>query len=273
MGYYLIIVLISFLASVIGAVCGIGGGVIIKPVLDAMGIIPVDAISFLSGCTVLSMSAISVIKILRKSKKKPEESVSGKGFDSRVATALAIGGMLGGLLGKSIYQSMLSRMAGANVIGAVQAAVLLVVTIGTLMYTLWKERIRTLQITSSAICVLIGALLGMMSAFLGIGGGPINLVVLFFFFSMRTKQAAVYSLYIIIFSQLSSLINSIVSQNVPEFHPAVLILMVLCGIAGGLAGARINGKIKEAAVDKLFTILMVAIILINIYNIFKYIDI
>jgi len=179
--------------------------------------------------------------------------------------------MLGGLLGKSIYQSMLSRMAGANVIGAVQAAVLLVVTIGTLMYTLWKERIRTLQITSSTICVIIGVLLGMMSAFLGIGGGPINLVVLFFFFSMGTKQAAVYSLYIIMFSQLSSLVNSIVNQNVPEFHPAVLILMVLCGIAGGLTGVKINGKIRASAVDKLFIILLVVIILINIYNIFKYI--
>ena len=28
---------ISFLASTVGAICGIGGGVIIKPVLDAFG--------------------------------------------------------------------------------------------------------------------------------------------------------------------------------------------------------------------------------------------
>ena len=268
---YIIIILVSFGASVIGAVCGIGGGVIIKPVLDATGIIPVDTISFLSGCTVLSMSVISVFKNLKKSKKTPEDGVSGKGFDSRTATALAFGGIAGGLLGKSIYQSVLSRMAGTNVIGAVQAAVLLAVTIGTLMYTIWKEHIRTLQITSSTICVITGVLLGMMSAFLGIGGGPINLVVLFFFFSMGTKQAAVYSLYIIMFSQLSSLISSIVNQNVPEFHSVILIIMVFCGIAGGLAGARINRKIKGAVVDKLFITLMIIIILVNIYNIFKYI--
>lgn len=35
---YIIIVLVCFLSSVVGAVCGIGGGVIIKPVLDATGI-------------------------------------------------------------------------------------------------------------------------------------------------------------------------------------------------------------------------------------------
>ncbi|MEI3183290.1 MAG: sulfite exporter TauE/SafE family protein [Lachnospiraceae bacterium] len=39
-----------------------------------------------------------------------------------------------------------------------------------------------------------------MSSFLGIGGGPINLVVLLYFFSMDTKAAAQNSLYIILFS-------------------------------------------------------------------------
>ena len=34
---YLLFFIISFGASIIGAICGIGGGVIIKPVLDASG--------------------------------------------------------------------------------------------------------------------------------------------------------------------------------------------------------------------------------------------
>ena len=34
----LVFILVSFCASVIGAICGIGGGVIIKPVLDAFGL-------------------------------------------------------------------------------------------------------------------------------------------------------------------------------------------------------------------------------------------
>ena len=47
---------VSFFASIAGAICGIGGGVIIKPVLDMLGLASVATISFLSGCTVLSMS-------------------------------------------------------------------------------------------------------------------------------------------------------------------------------------------------------------------------
>ncbi len=119
--------------------------------------------------------------------------------------------------------------------------------------------------------MIIGCILGMMSAFLGIGGGPINLVILFYFFSMGTKQAAAYSLYIIMFSQTASLISSLVTRQVPEFTFLMIALMVICGVLGGLAGSRANKKIEERYVDRLFLGLMVVIILINIYNIIKYI--
>ena len=56
----LLFFLVSLFASVAGAICGIGGGVIIKPVLDVLHLETVATISFLSGCTVLSMSCYSV---------------------------------------------------------------------------------------------------------------------------------------------------------------------------------------------------------------------
>ena len=59
---YLIFLVVCFGASIVGAICGIGGGVIIKPVLDSFGVLDVTAISFLSGCTVLSMTTYSVLK-------------------------------------------------------------------------------------------------------------------------------------------------------------------------------------------------------------------
>ena len=59
---YLVFLIVCFGASIVGAICGIGGGVIIKPVLDSFGVLDVTAISFLSGCTVLSMTTYSVLK-------------------------------------------------------------------------------------------------------------------------------------------------------------------------------------------------------------------
>lgn len=116
----------------------------------------------------------------------------------------------------------------------------------------------------------IGIVLGILSSFLGIGGGPINLVVLFYFFSMETKQAAMYSIYVIMFSQISSLLSTLLKGNTPPFEPQILILMIACGVLGGLAGSRINKKIENRTVDKLFMGLMGVIICINIYNIFRY---
>ena len=52
--------IVCFVASVAGAICGIGGGVIVKPVLDLFGWDSVSTISFLSGCMVLTMSCYSV---------------------------------------------------------------------------------------------------------------------------------------------------------------------------------------------------------------------
>ena len=44
MGITILLLLICFFASVLGSVCGIGGGVIIKPVLDAFHVMDVAAI-------------------------------------------------------------------------------------------------------------------------------------------------------------------------------------------------------------------------------------
>lgn len=75
---YIVFLAVSFLASTVGAICGIGGGVIIKPVLDMFAVLDVSTISFLSGCTVLAMTCYSVgkakwegRKIIRKNKEIP----------------------------------------------------------------------------------------------------------------------------------------------------------------------------------------------------------
>ncbi len=253
---------ICFFASIIGAICGIGGGVIIKPVLDAFGIMNVSAISFLSGCTVLSMTTYSVIRSRRS---------GSSSFNMNTGLPLALGAAAGGIFGKQLFDSVKSMSSDPNKVGAIQAACLLAVTVGTLIYTIYKSKIPTKQVKNIFSCCIIGLVLGLMSAFLGIGGGPINLVVLFYFFSMDTKTAAENSLYIIFFSQLASLIFTIIGGKIPEFPITMLLLMAGGGIFGGICGRSINKKIGNKTMDKLFIGLMVLMIFINIYNIFKFI--
>ena len=260
---YILFFVISFLASIAGAICGIGGGVIIKPLLDSFGLMDVKTISFLSGCTVLAMSTYSFVV----SKVKKESLV-----DMRIGTPLAIGAAVGGVLGKSLFQALVQSFE-QNYVGAMQAGCLLAVTLGTLVYTIYKAKIKTLHVTSLVVCLMVGLVLGVMSSFLGIGGGPINLVVLFFFFSMPTKTAAQNSLYITLFSQITSLLNSIFTATVPAFSVFLLVLMAGGGILGGFCGRKINKKIDDHKVDMLFMGLMVVIIFINIYNMYRFLAI
>lgn len=252
--------LVSFLASVVGAICGIGGGVVIKPVLDMLGLETVTTISFLSSCTVLSMSCYSVTRALVK---------GDSGVDIRTGTPLAIGAALGGLAGKQLFELVKSAFENQSMVGAVQAACLGVVTLGTLGYTVNKDRISTHKITAPVACVAIGLTLGIMSSFLGIGGGPINLVVLYFFFSMDTKTAASNSLYIILFSQIASLLTTLFTYTVPAFRWPVLLVMVGGGIGGGVVGRLLNKKMDNRLVEQLFIGLMGVIVVICIYNVWQ----
>ena len=247
---------VAFLSSIVGAICGIGGGVVIKPVLDMLQMGAPATINFLSGCTVLSMSLYSVSKALRAGDSKVEMSTG---------TPLAIGAALGGVVGKEMFSAVKDFFHGSPMVGGVQAIALGIITLGTLLYTINKAKIRTHRATNKALCAAIGLVLGIMSSFLGIGGGPINLVVLGYCFGMDTKTAAANSLYIILFSQAASLIATLIS-GVPEFRVPALILMVLGGIGGGIVGRSLNKKMDNRAVDKLFIGLMVLIVGICVYN-------
>ena len=248
--------IVAFLSSIVGAICGIGGGVVIKPVLDMLQMGAPATINFLSGCTVLSMSLYSVSKALRAGDSKVEMSTG---------TPLAIGAALGGVVGKEMFSAVKDYFGGSSMVGVIQAVALGVITLGTLLYTFNKSRIRTHRASKKVLCAVIGLLLGIMSSFLGIGGGPINLVVLGFCFSMDTKTAAANSLYIILFSQAASLIATLIS-GLPEFRVPALILMVAGGIGGGIVGRSFNKKMDNRAVDKLFIGLMVLIVGICVYN-------
>lgn len=255
--------IVCLFASIAGAICGIGGGVIVKPVLDLFGWDTVSTISFLSGCMVLAMSCYSV----GRSMLAGEKTVKAK-----TITPLAIGAAVGGIVGKQLFGYIKALFADPNRVGGVQAACLTAITVATLIYTVYKKRITPHEVTNVAAYVVIGLVLGVMSSFLGIGGGPINIVVLHFFFAMDSKTAAANSLYVIAISQLTALLSTIVTSTVPEFKALALIFMVLGGLLGSMSGRAINKKMDNAAVDKLFIGMMAVIILISCYNTLKYLS-
>ncbi|MCI8942248.1 MAG: sulfite exporter TauE/SafE family protein [Oscillospiraceae bacterium] len=257
----MLVFLIALLSSAVGAICGIGGGVVIKPVMDMFRIDSVAAISFLSGCTVLSMSCYTVGRAM----------LAGEGrVDVKTGTPLALGAALGGLAGKALFTAVRDLFRQSDMVGAVQSACLAAITLGTLAYTLCKARIHTHRLTAPAACCAVGLALGICSSFLGIGGGPINLVVLYYFFSMDTRTAAANSLYIILFSQLASLLATLIAGTIPDLQLMMLVWMIAGGIGGGIIGRACSKRMDDRAVEKLFMGLMGVIIAISLFNCFRF---
>ena len=254
----LFIFVICLAASTIGGVCGIGGGVVIKPVLDLTGVMSVSAVSFLSGLTVLSMAVISVFKNRGSNELELQRSVP-----------LGLGASIGGIVGKVLFEAIKRAAQNDRVVGFVQAVVLGVMVLGTLAYVCVKARITTKQVRNPAASSAIGLALGVCSSFLGIGGGPMNLAVMHFCFSMGTKQAAANSLLVILLSQTANLIFSLVRGSIPAFSWLTLALMVAAGVAGGFLSARLHKKLSVKTTDTLFKGLLVVIFCICIYNAFR----
>jgi uncharacterized membrane protein YfcA len=254
------IFLISFLSSIIGAISGIGGGVIIKPLLDSFGTLDISVISFLSGSTVLAMATITLIRARKSDVKLPR----------RIGTVLAFGGVIGGYGGKQIFDLILSNYNNGALVGFIQSILLLLMCIGVLTFTLNKDKIKPYNIKRNLFALITGIILGTAASFLGIGGGPINLAVLYFFFQMNSKTAALCSIYIIFFSQFTNLFFTIGTGNVPEMNYIHLVLMVTGGITGGYLGGLITKRITHKGVDHIFSGLLVVLIFICSRNIYLY---
>ena len=84
--------------------------------------------------------------------------------------------------------------------------------------------------------------------------------------SMTVKEAAVYSVGTIFFSQLSKLITLGVTHTIPKCSILTLAVAVICAVAGGILGAKMNKKGNEKVIKTVFTIVVALIALVNFYN-------
>lgn len=257
---YVLYFLTCFMATTLGAISGIGGGVIIKPVMDAVSGMSVSAISFLSGCTLIAMSTVSLLRSRGGEVK----------IDPKQGTLLAVGSAAGGIAGKWLFDLVKSSFGNDSLVGAVQSVLMILLTLGVLAYVMNKSRIRTLHVSGWGACLCIGLALGVMGAFLGIGGGPIILAVLYYFFSMDSKTAALNSIYIILFSQTASFLSTVIQRRIPDFEPLSLVVMVAGGVLGGFVGRGFSKKMSSRQVDVLFRWALILIAAISCYNLWKY---
>jgi uncharacterized membrane protein YfcA len=208
---------------------------------------------------------MSTVAMIRNSSRR--RSIK---LETRVSLLLAGGGILGGLLGKHLFDMIRAATESDRLLGSLQSGILGAMVLGVLFYTVYKENFSGRHIHAVVPTVLAGMVLGGIATFLGIGGGPVNIVVLSYFFNMNSKQAAFNSLFIIFLSQIASLIYTILQGIVPDVSLWILILMITGGILGGLTGSFIIHLVSLRALDKIFSIMLFMILVMSVFNLYRF---
>ena len=249
--------LIALFATTIGALTGIGGGVIIKPVLDLLGNFDVSTISVLSSFTVFSMAIVSIIR-------QSKENVK---MDKRKTIIIGIGSVFGGFIGQYLLDLAIKLIINPSIIKIIQNTIMIVLLVFVHICTKRKNKEPLVRSDNRAIYLLIGVILGILASFLGVGGGPINVAIFALVFSMDAKESAINSIITIFFSLASKLVTVAVSTGFAIYDLRTLPFMVLGGILGGILGSSLNKKFQNKTVEKCFSIVMLMIMSLNIYNI------
>ncbi|MGG5313451.1 hypothetical protein IGL76_002171 [Enterococcus sp. DIV2381] len=244
-------------ANTIGAVSGMGGGVLIKPIFDFIGAHTVAAISFYSSVAVFTMSIVSTSRQL----------MSGRKINWKIVVLVSTGAVLGGILGNSTFEYFLRIFANDDAVQMIQIILTIIMLLFAFFYTTydWKN----FQLRYSFWYLFCGLILGFFASLLGIGGGPINVSLLMLMFSVSIKEATMYSICTIFFSQLSNLVTMGVSSGFGNFDLTILIYIVPAAIIGGMLGAKLSNVLSEKKVTTVFQLVIICVLLINCYNGFQ----
>ena len=264
--YFLIILIVIST----GAIAGISGGVVLRPIFDAIGYHDALSIAFYMGVAVLTMSVSSTVK----------QITMGTKINFRKVFALAIGSFTGGIVGQFIMDGILYHV-GEDELQIIQGILSIASLIFVLAFT--RENVKKYDFKGLLWYMLIGLGLGTFATVLAIGGGPINVIVFVILFGITLKEATVYSITTIFFAQAARLGAMATSYHrfyldeyqceydliygLARFDLSLLFYVIPAAIIGGVIGGRLNVLLTETTVLKVFKFVVVGTILLNIYNV------
>ncbi len=248
--YFVIIVF----ANTLGAISGMGGGVLIKPLFDLIHVHSVAAISFYSSVAVLTMSIVSTSKQIK----------NGIKVNWPFAIQVSLGAFVGGLLGNQVFEWILKLFPGGREVQLVQIILTIITLVFSFMHS--KGLFKNQQYNSAVLTTVAGLMLGFLASLLGIGGGPINVALLMLLFNVPIKQATVYSIITIFFSQFSKVTTILLTADLARYDLTILYFIIPGAVIGGFLGSAISGKVTEEKVNMIYQWVIILVLIINIYN-------
>jgi uncharacterized membrane protein YfcA len=269
----LLIVVLGFLVGVLSGMFGVGGGFLTTPLLIFYGIPPTVAVA--SATTQITGASVSGVMVhMRRG-----------GVDMKMAGVMIAGGLFGSLVGAGLFRLLQASGQIDVVIG-----LLFVLILGSIGGLMLKDSLTTLGVISvksrqrpkrhnrwvaslpmrwrfyssglylSPIAPLVlGFFTGILTVFLGIGGGFILVPAMIYLLGMPTRIVVGTSLIMVLtVSAATTMVHSLTTRAVDIVLAG---LLLVGGVVGAQYGAILTTRMKP---DLLRLALSVIILLVGV---------
>jgi len=249
---------------------GVGGGFLMTPLLMFIGIPPAVAVA--TGAN--QIAAASFSGVLTHWRRKT--------VDFKMGGVMLAGGLAGSAVGVRIFSYL--REIGQVELLVSLCYVVFLGTVGALMFVEsvqalrntrkgrpvkrkrhnwvhhlpFKMRFRQSNLYISAIPpLLVGALVGMLAAIMGVGGGFIMVPAMIYLLGMATTVVIGTSLFQILFVAIfTTLAHAALNQTVDAL---LAILLIVGGVVGAQVGALIAPRLRAEQLRVLLSLLVIAV--------------
>ena len=258
------------LVGILSGMFGVGGGFLMTPLLFFVGIPPAVAVATEANQIVAS----SFSGVLAHFKRRT--------VDFRMGTGLLIGGLVGAALGVVVFNYLKS-------LGQVDLLVRLcyVVFLGVVGGLMFLESLRALRNTArgntpkrkrhnwvhnlpfkmkfrvSGLYIsvipplMVGVLVGILAAIMGVGGGFIMVPAMIYILGMPTKVVVGTSLFQIIFvTAFTTLLHATTNYTVDV---VLAVLLLVGGVIGAQIGTRIGLRLKAEQLRILLSLIVLVV--------------
>ncbi|MCL3881940.1 sulfite exporter TauE/SafE family protein [Marivita sp. GX14005] len=258
------------MVGILSGMFGVGGGFLMTPLLFFIGIPPAVAVATEANQIVAS-SFSGVLAHFRR-----------KTVDLKMGTVLLVGGLVGAALGVALFNylkslgqvDLLVRLCYVVFLGII-GALMFVESLNAIRKTKrgkpparkkhnwvhglpFKMRFRTSGLYISVIPPLVvGVLVGVLAAIMGVGGGFIMVPAMIYLLGMPTKVVVGTSLFQIIFvTAFTTLLHATTNYTVDM---VLAVLLLVGGVVGAQIGTVIGARLQAEQLRILLALLVLVV--------------
>ncbi len=260
------------MVGILSGMFGVGGGFLMTPLLFFIGIPPAVAVATEANQIVASSFSGVLAHLKRKT------------VDLRMGTVLLVGGLIGSGLGIMLFNylrslgqvDLLVKLCYVTFLGII-GALMFVESLNAIrksrkaggpvptrrkhnwVHNLpFKMKFRVSGLYISVIPpLLVGVLVGVLAAIMGVGGGFIMVPAMIYLLGMPTKVVVGTSLFQIIFvTAFTTMLHATTNFTVDI---VLAVLLLVGGVIGAQIGTRIGVKMKAEQLRILLAVMVLAV--------------